>query len=92
MAKIIEKLKRLFTMTPEQIAYAENELRFIFGMKKPGVPRITLLKQISDVNIPKIDQVIDELKTEGVLIETHEHGITYYALSERERERQAKSG
>jgi hypothetical protein len=32
--KFTEKLKNLFTMTPEQLQHAENELRFLFGLKE----------------------------------------------------------
>lgn len=32
MGKLWEKLKSYFTLTPDQLKYAENELRSIFGM------------------------------------------------------------
>jgi hypothetical protein len=34
--KLWRKLKGLFTMTPEEIEYATNELRFLFGLSKPS--------------------------------------------------------
>lgn len=87
MKKFIEKLKNLFTMSPKEIAYAENELHHSCGLKKPGILRIELLKQISDIDIPKIDQAIETLKVEGIIIEHRDQRETYYSLSDTAKER-----
>jgi len=38
MRKFIESLKKLFSMTPEQLAHAETELRFLFNLKTDDSP------------------------------------------------------
>lgn len=43
-----QKLKGLFTLTPEQLQHAEKELRFLFGIDDPSAKLTTHHKEIDD--------------------------------------------
>jgi hypothetical protein len=42
MTTLIESMKKFFSMTPAQLAHAENELRYLFGLKekKLAIPEL----------------------------------------------------